>query len=125
MEDICKKFTQKVIEYIPLIRVSSTIETIYPVYSIVTNNNNNFLHNFLFQYFLYFANIIKIRRIYLPDSLSAQQWSELKGLAEEIERIFSEVEGMESINRELVNSHIMGIYGSRVLMRIKQIFKNY
>ena len=118
MEDLCRKFAQKVIEYIPLVRDSSTVVTTYPVYYIEANGTNTFLHHYLFQYFLFFSNIVKVRGIYIPESLSGEQFNELKGLSIEIEKKCE-----EPVYRELINSHIMGLYGNRSLMKVKQLFK--
>jgi hypothetical protein len=118
-QELIHTFARKAIDYLGLVKVSLTIVTMYPVYCLAEDPEyRNYLHKFLFHYFMYFAKVMKIPGLYIPSSLTDDQTVELSRLASEIEK------AIEPIDREVVNSGVLGVYRSETLREVSRIFKS-
>jgi hypothetical protein len=116
-KELILKFANKVIQYIPLTHIPC--QSTYPLYMITDKENTaNFIHHHILHYYLFFANVSKPRFIYIPTTLSQDNDTELRGLAHEIEK------QIESIDREAIAVHMMGLYASETLMRVRSVVKN-
>lgn len=126
--DICRKFAIKVIQYFHLTHIPAMANNIYPLYPLyhIPENAENirYLHDFLFEYFLYFAQIAKPRKLFFGDFVGADQCSELTQLAFEIEKAIGPIQ-RDGDEDSRYHSSILTIFGNRTLRNIKHFFKHY
>jgi hypothetical protein len=123
INNLIHKFANKVILYFHLKPVSLYQEN-YPIYYIEDRHDRdytvetmNFLYRHLYHYYLYYADVLKVKKLHIPLYITEEQMVELRQMAKEIE------ENIQPINRQIMKTNVLGEFYSKTLVRVKREFK--